>query len=68
MADEKTIVRSLWAEVGKVRLHYLASGDPGGPPVLLWHGFLGTCQVWRKVIPLLTDAGYAVLAPDSPVT
>jgi pimeloyl-ACP methyl ester carboxylesterase len=47
-----------------VRLHYLLSGNLDGPPVLLWHGFLSTCQAWRKVIPLLADAGYAVLAPD----
>ncbi len=30
------------ASVGSVRLHYRLSGNPAGPPVLLWHGFLGT--------------------------
>ncbi len=59
----KADIRSLSAEVRGIRLHYLAAGDPGGPPVLLWHGFLGTCRVWRRVIPLLADAGFAVLAP-----
>lgn len=50
--------------IGGVRLHYLLGGDPNGPPVLLWHGFLGTGQVWRKVMPSIAQAGYAVLVPD----
>ncbi len=47
-----------------VRLHYRLGGDPTGRPVLLWHGFLGTSYVWRKVMPALAAAGLAVLAPD----
>ena len=50
--------------VGGVRLHYLVGGNPDGPPVLLWHGFLGTSRVWRHVMPALADAGLAVLVPD----
>ena len=57
-------VTSATAAVNGVRLHYLVGGEPDGPPVLLWHGFLNTCQSWRKVVPILTQAGYAVLAPD----
>src|SRR5579884_321490 len=52
------------ADVGGVRLHYGLGGDPQGPPVLLWHGFLGTSYTWRKVAPALADAGLAVLIPD----
>ncbi len=52
------------AHVGGVRLHYWQGGDPNGPPVLLWHGFLSTGYTWRKVMPLLAAAGYAVLVPD----
>ncbi len=52
------------ARLGGVRLHYLLGGNPSGPPVLLWHGFLSTSQEWRKVMPALTKAGYAVLVPD----
>jgi len=52
------------AEVDGVRLHYRLGGDPAGRPVLLWHGFLGTSYVWRKVMPALAAAGFAVLAPD----
>jgi pimeloyl-ACP methyl ester carboxylesterase len=52
------------ADIGGVRLHYRLGGDPDGPPVLLWHGFLGTGYTWRKVAPALADAGLAVLVPD----
>jgi hypothetical protein len=34
--------RSATARVNAVRLHYWIGGNPDGPPVLLWHGFLGT--------------------------
>jgi pimeloyl-ACP methyl ester carboxylesterase len=47
-----------------VRLHYLLGGDPNGPPVLLWHGFLSTSYGWRKVMRALAHAGLAVLVPD----
>ena len=52
------------AEVRGVQLHYLLGGDPDGTPVLLWHGFLSTGHVWRKVMPALAEAGLAVLVPD----
>jgi pimeloyl-ACP methyl ester carboxylesterase len=47
-----------------VRLHYLLGGDPNGPPVLLWHGFLSTSYGWRKLMHALASAGLAVLVPD----
>jgi pimeloyl-ACP methyl ester carboxylesterase len=50
--------------LGWVRLHYLLGGNPAGPPILLWHGFLSTCYAWRKLMTPLAEAGYAVLAPD----
>lgn len=52
------------ADVEGVRLHYWIGGPPDGPPVLLWHGFLGTGYVWRHVAPRLTDAGMRVLVAD----
>ncbi|RXH55445.1 alpha/beta fold hydrolase [Granulicella sibirica] len=52
------------AIVNGTRLHYWVGGNPHGIPVLLWHGFLGTAHSWYKVMPLLAEAGYAVLAPD----
>src|SRR6185312_15148578 len=34
------------------------------PCVLLLHGFPELAYSWRKVMPLLAEAGYHVLAPD----
>lgn len=56
--------QSRTADVDGTRIHYRIGGDPSGPPVLLWHGFLGTGHVWRKVMPALARAGLAVLVPD----
>ena len=47
-----------------VTLSYRVGGDPAGPPVLLWHGFLGTSYTWRKVAPLLAARGFSALVPD----
>jgi pimeloyl-ACP methyl ester carboxylesterase len=52
------------ADIGGTRIHYFIGGDLNGPPVLLWHGFLGTSQSWAKMMPALADAGLAVLVPD----
>ena len=50
--------------VDGVAIHCVQGGPRDGPPVLLWHGFLGTWYSWRKVAPLLAAEGYAVLVPD----
>jgi pimeloyl-ACP methyl ester carboxylesterase len=64
MPKEMAAFRSATATVNAVRLHYWVGGNPDGPPVLLWHGFLGTSYSWHKVMPFLAEAGYAVLVPD----
>ena len=51
-------------EANGIRLHCKVGGNPAGPPMLLWHGFLGTSYTWRKVAPLLATRGCAVLVPD----
>ncbi len=51
-----------YAERDGVRLHYVAGG--AGPAVALIHGWPQTWYGWRKVMPLLRDAGYFVVAPD----
>jgi pimeloyl-ACP methyl ester carboxylesterase len=56
--------RSEAATIDGVRLHYWVGGNLSGAPVILWHGFLATGFVWRKIGPLLADAGMAVLIPD----
>ena len=40
------------------------AGPLDGPVVIALHGFPQTSAVWAQVTPVLTDAGYRVLAPD----
>lgn len=47
-----------------LRMHYLATGPVGGPPVILLHGFPEAAYVWRGQWKRLADAGYRVIAPD----
>lgn len=54
-------------ELSKVRLpdveiNYASAGS--GPPILLLHGHPQTHVAWRKVAPILVEAGYSVIAPD----
>jgi pimeloyl-ACP methyl ester carboxylesterase len=47
----------------ELRLHYVSAGD-GERTVVLLHGFPQTWKAWRPVIPMLTAAGFRVIAPD----
>lgn len=49
---------------GTLRVHYLDEGVAAGPPVLLLHGEPSWSYLYRKMIPLLVDAGLRVVAPD----
>lgn len=49
--------------VNGLQMNVLIAGE--GEPVLLVHGFPDTHTVWRKQIPLLVEAGYQVIAPDT---
>lgn len=57
-------LRSETAIVNGVRLHCWIGGNPGGRPVILWHGFLSTGYEWHAVAPALAEAGLLVLVPD----
>ncbi|MEJ8798852.1 alpha/beta hydrolase [Trinickia caryophylli] len=50
------------ASVNGVRLHYVEGGH--GAPVLLIPGWPQSWYAWRKVMPLLADAGRRVIALD----
>jgi haloalkane dehalogenase len=52
------------SEGGTLRVHYLREGDPDAPVVLLLHGEPSWSYLYRKMIPVLTDAGLQVVAPD----
>jgi pimeloyl-ACP methyl ester carboxylesterase len=45
-------------------LHVVEAGPPGGPPVVLAHGFPELWYSWRYQIGPLADAGYHVICPD----
>lgn len=45
-----------------LRMHYVDEGE--GAPVLLLHGEPTWSYLYRKMIPLLTAAGYRAIAPD----
>jgi haloalkane dehalogenase len=52
------------SEDDTLRVHYLREGDPDAPVILLMHGEPSWCYLYRKMIPVLTDAGLQVVAPD----
>jgi hypothetical protein len=53
--------KSAVSDVRGARLHAWTRGDPRGPPVVLWHGFLATSYAWHRVAPRLAAAGLSVL-------
>ncbi len=52
-----------FAQVGKLRIHYIEHPG-GGTPVVLIHGLPGTADDWEDVTPLL--AGHRTIAIDRP--
>ena len=60
-------IRSRYVEnINGLRMHVLEAGfeTRGRPCVLLLHGFPELAFSWRKVMPVLAEAGYHVIAPD----
>lgn len=51
-----------YADVDELRIHYVDEGD--GPVVLLLHGEPTWSYLYRKMIPVLVDAGLRAVAPD----
>jgi len=47
-------------------MHYVDAGPKDGPVVLLMHGQPTWSYLYRKVIPVLVDAGLRVVAPHLP--
>ncbi len=47
-----------------LRLHYLEEGDRNGPVALLLHGEPSWSYLYRKMIPILSENGFRVVAPD----
>lgn len=51
-------------EGGLLRVHYLDEGAKDAAPILLMHGEPSWCFLYRKMIPILVEAGHRVIAPD----
>jgi haloalkane dehalogenase len=51
-------------EGGQLRLHYLDEGWSNAPVVLMLHGEPSWSYLYRKMIPIVVQAGYRVIAPD----
>ncbi len=49
---------------GGIRVHYLDEGPRDAAPVLLLHGEPSWCFLYRKMIPVLVEAGHRCIAPD----
>jgi haloalkane dehalogenase len=49
---------------GSLRMHYLDEGPQTGKVILLLHGNPSWVYNFRRMIPLLTQAGYRVVCPD----
>ena len=47
------------------RMHYLDEGPKDGQVILLLHGQPSWSYLYRHMIPLLSNAGYRVIAPDN---
>jgi len=47
-----------------LRLHYVDEGSAAAPPVLMLHGEPSWSYLYRKMIPLFSQAGYRAIAPD----
>jgi haloalkane dehalogenase len=53
-----------YVEVEGVRIHYIDEGPADAAPVMLMHGEPSWSYLYRKMIPVITAAGYRAIAPD----
>ena len=55
---------SHYLQYDEVRIHYLDEGTSENETVLLIHGEPSWSYLYRKMIPIIADAGYRVVVPD----
>src|SRR2546421_1237752 len=53
-----------YVKVDGLRVHYVDEGSASAEPVLMLHGEPSWSYLYRKMIPLITAAGYRTVAPD----
>ena len=51
-------------EGDRLRIHYVDEGPKKADPVLLMHGEPSWSYLYRKMIPIIVNAGYRAIAPD----
>ena len=54
-----------YVKVKGYNIHYVDEGPNDGPVILLMHGQPSWSYLYRHMIPLLSQAGYRVIAPDN---
>lgn len=57
------LTHNTWA-VNGIKLHVVTAGDPGGPPLLMLHGFPEFWYSWRHQVDALVTAGFYLVMPD----
>ena len=53
-----------YALIEGLRMHYIDEGPERGQIILMLHGQPTWSYLYRKMIPVLTEAGFRVIAPD----
>jgi haloalkane dehalogenase len=53
-----------YVEIDGLRIHYVDEGPADAAPILLMHGEPSWSYLYRKMIPILAEAGHRVIAPD----
>ena len=53
-----------YIQIGDYRVHYIDEGPKDGEIVLMLHGEPSWSYLYRKMIPVLTAAGYRTIVPD----
>ena len=53
-----------YVEIDGMRMHYVDEGDPDGEVIWLLHGQPDWSYLYRRMIPVLADAGFRVIAND----
>jgi haloalkane dehalogenase len=48
----------------RCRWFFVDEGELSAPPVVLLHGVPSQAYSYRKVLPILAEAGYRAIAPD----
>lgn len=53
-----------YIEIDGLRVHYVDEGTTSAPAILLMHGEPSWSFLYRKMIPIFSEAGFRVIAPD----